>query len=177
MYDCGPQSLELASFFFFPSQVHTWYVVTGLSYKTCGCGYVRVHMLLQCMIECVVFTQSDLPFPLFFIYHYCCAELLALVAACLLSCFRFMHHSCTVCIVVSTLQVQVYTCVLWHVLGKGGRTHGPFICCSRSSLVLRDLHIVCAKKKKTLKKAAHFVPKSSQAQVNCNCGSIPNLNG
>lgn len=118
------------------------------------------------------------PFLCFFIYHYCCAELLALVAACLLSCFRFMHHSCTVCIVVSTLQVQVYTCVWWHVLGKGGRTHGPFICCSHSSLVLRDLHIVCAKKKKkTLKKAAHFVPKSSQAQVNCNCGSIPNLNG
>lgn len=97
-------------------------------------------------------VTSPFFFFVFFIYHYCCAELLALVAACLLSCFRFMHHSCTVCIVVSTLQVQVYTCVWWHVLGKGGRTHGPFICCSRSSLVLRDLHIVCAKKKKRWKK-------------------------
>lgn len=97
------------------------------------------------------------PFLCFFIYHYCCAELLALVAACLLSCFRFMHHSCTVCIVVSTLQVQVYTCVWWHVLGKGGRTHGPFICCSHSSLVLRDLHIVCAKKKKKRWKKRHIL--------------------
>lgn len=121
MYDCGPQSLELASFFFFPSQVHTWYVVTGLSYKTCGCGYVRVHMLLQCMIECVVFTQSDLPFPLFFYLSLLLCRTVGF-GSCLSSKLFQVHASFMHCVYscVNTASSSVYLCVMARI-GEGGK--------------------------------------------------------
>lgn len=84
----SPLSLQAFFFFFFPpSQVHICYVVTGLSHKTCGCGYVKVHMLVHSVQLNVWFLPNVsniflCPLPLFFcIYHYCCAELLAVVAA------------------------------------------------------------------------------------------------
>lgn len=130
----SPLSLQA---FFFPSQVHICCVVTGISHKTCGCGYVKVHMQAQCTIECVVFTQSVQHFlvssPTFFLYlSLLLCRTVGRGGCSSLSCYRFTHHSCTVCIAMSRQRVEMYTCVCWHVLGWGKHMDHLFVAATGS---------------------------------------------
>lgn len=112
------------------------------------------HVGAQCTIECVVLTHYVQHFlvssPTFFLYlSLLLCRTVGRGSCSYLSCYRFTHHSCAVCIAMSRQRVEMYTCVL-ACLGVG-ETHGPFICCSYRFLTLCDLHLVCVKKKYTEK--------------------------